>query len=205
MQWIEEDIIEPLMQMEIKGVTDIVDTLLYYVQAVDPTSAAALSIIVLQQAATTKQMEEACHQLLNYVATHPNTTEQFMANEEYNNGAILTLSTIIRCVVASASEAELAALFYNTCKAVPLCVTLEEMGHPQPSTPLITDNNTAHGLATGAMASKRSNAVDVHFYWPKCQDAQKQFNIKWKQGTVNRADYHSKHHHPSVHQHCHSA
>eukprot|EP00957_Ditylum_brightwellii_P191540 14583630-Ditylum_brightwellii.AAC.1 len=34
-------------------------------------------------------------------------------NKEYNNGAILTLSTIIRHVVASASEAELVALFYN--------------------------------------------------------------------------------------------
>eukprot|EP00957_Ditylum_brightwellii_P007908 598746-Ditylum_brightwellii.AAC.1 len=38
-------------------------------------------------------------------------------NEYFNNGAILTLSTIIRHVVASASEAELAALFYNVREA----------------------------------------------------------------------------------------
>lgn len=31
----------------------------------------------------------------------------------YNNGAILTLSTIIKHLVSSAFEAELAALFYN--------------------------------------------------------------------------------------------
>eukprot|EP00957_Ditylum_brightwellii_P019900 1501184-Ditylum_brightwellii.AAC.1 len=55
-------------------------------------------------------------------------------DEEFNNGAILTLFTIIRHVVASASETDLAALFYNAREAVPLCVTLEEMGHKQPAT-----------------------------------------------------------------------
>eukprot|EP00957_Ditylum_brightwellii_P069035 5240679-Ditylum_brightwellii.AAC.1 len=57
----------------------------------------------------------------------------YLANnidEEYNNGAILTLSTIIRYAVASASDAELVVLFYNGYEAVPLFVTLEEMGHP---------------------------------------------------------------------------
>eukprot|EP00957_Ditylum_brightwellii_P180452 13745850-Ditylum_brightwellii.AAC.1 len=41
-------------------------------------------------------------------------------DKEFNNSAILTLSTIIRHVVASTSEAELAALFYNAREAVPL-------------------------------------------------------------------------------------
>eukprot|EP00957_Ditylum_brightwellii_P170046 12943353-Ditylum_brightwellii.AAC.1 len=61
----------------------------------------------------------------------------YLSNKDdkaFNNGAILTLSTIIRHVVASASEAKLAALFYNARKAVPLRVTLEEMGHKQPAT-----------------------------------------------------------------------
>ena len=34
-------------------------------------------------------------------------------NETFINGVILNLSTIIKYVVASASEAEIAALFYN--------------------------------------------------------------------------------------------
>eukprot|EP00957_Ditylum_brightwellii_P188148 14323719-Ditylum_brightwellii.AAC.1 len=75
-------------------------------------------------------------------------------NEDLNNGAILTLSTIICHVVASASEAELAALFYNAREVVPLRIMLEEMGHPQPKKPLITDNNTAHGLTQGTMIPK---------------------------------------------------
>eukprot|EP00957_Ditylum_brightwellii_P059548 4521643-Ditylum_brightwellii.AAC.1 len=58
--------------MDIKWVQDIVGTLLYYAHAVDLTLAAALSTIASQQANATTKMEEACHQLLDYVATHPN-------------------------------------------------------------------------------------------------------------------------------------
>eukprot|EP00957_Ditylum_brightwellii_P138921 10589348-Ditylum_brightwellii.AAC.1 len=76
--------------------------------------------------------------------------------KEYNNGAILTLSTIIKHVVASTSKAEIAVLFYNARDAVPLQVTLEEMGHKQPVTPIVTDNNTVHRLTKGTMIAKRS-------------------------------------------------
>ena len=55
-------------------------------------------------------------------------------DEEFRNGAVLTLSSIIKHIVASTSDAELAAMFYNLREAIPLRVTLEEMGHPQPAT-----------------------------------------------------------------------
>eukprot|EP00957_Ditylum_brightwellii_P083931 6379483-Ditylum_brightwellii.AAC.1 len=71
-QWVEKDLTEPLKQMEIKRIQDIVGTLLYYSRAVDLTLAAALSAIASQQAMATKQMEETCQQLLDYVSTHPN-------------------------------------------------------------------------------------------------------------------------------------
>ena len=38
------------------------------------------------------------------------------SDQDYDNGAILTISKIIKHVMTSASEAEVAALFYN-CKA----------------------------------------------------------------------------------------
>eukprot|EP00957_Ditylum_brightwellii_P079939 6079876-Ditylum_brightwellii.AAC.1 len=79
MQWLEEDLTEPLKQMEIKRIQDIVGTLLYYACVVDPTLAAALSTIAPQQATATKQTEEVCHQLLDYVASHPNTAVCFVA------------------------------------------------------------------------------------------------------------------------------
>eukprot|EP00957_Ditylum_brightwellii_P110822 8452442-Ditylum_brightwellii.AAC.1 len=71
-EWVKEDLTEPLKQMEIKCIQYIVGTLLYYSRAVDPILAAALSTIALQQAMVTKQTEETCHQLLDYVSTHPN-------------------------------------------------------------------------------------------------------------------------------------
>eukprot|EP00957_Ditylum_brightwellii_P173780 13230198-Ditylum_brightwellii.AAC.1 len=74
------------------------------------------------------------------------------------------------------------------------------MGHPQPATPLITDNNTTHGLTTGEMLPKRSKAMDMRFQWLCCRAAQTQFNIKWRRGKYNKADYASKHHPPTVHQ-----
>ena len=48
-------------------------------------------------------------------------------DEHFNNGAIVTLSSVIKHVMSSASEAELAALFYN-CKAAVLLLCDAE-GH----------------------------------------------------------------------------
>eukprot|EP00957_Ditylum_brightwellii_P102507 7812282-Ditylum_brightwellii.AAC.1 len=66
--------------MEIKRVQDIVSTLLYYLWAVHPTFATALSTIASQQASATKKMEEAYNHLLDYVAMHLNAAVQFMAS-----------------------------------------------------------------------------------------------------------------------------
>ena len=60
------------------------------------------------------------------------------SDRDYENGAILTISKIIKHVITSASEAEVAALFYNCKAAIPLRISLEEMGHPQPKTPAVT-------------------------------------------------------------------
>jgi hypothetical protein len=56
-----------------------------------------------------------------------------------NNGAILNLAHVIKNVMASATEAELAALFINAREAVYIRIILEELGHKQPPTPLQTD------------------------------------------------------------------
>ena len=63
------------------------------------------------------------------------------------NGAILHLATIMKTVLSSAAEVEFGALFHNTKEATPLHTTLEELGHPQPPTPILVDNSTAVGLA----------------------------------------------------------
>ena len=110
------------------------------------------------------------------------------------NGAVLTLSKTIKHVMTSASEAEVAALCYN-CKAVqPLSIALEEMRHPQPKTPVITDNKTAEGLSNKTMVPNKAKTYDMRFNWLKCRQAQEQFNFIWRPGKENKADYHSKFH-----------
>jgi hypothetical protein len=71
-QRVKVDTTQPLTPREIIHVQDIVGTLLYYARAVDPTLLAALSAIAACQSNSTRAVADACHQLLNYVATHPN-------------------------------------------------------------------------------------------------------------------------------------
>ena len=63
-----------------------------------------------------------------------------------NNGAILNIAQLIKAVMSSAAEAKLGALYINACKAVPQRQLLIEMSHPQPRTPMQTDNTTAVGV-----------------------------------------------------------
>ncbi len=72
-QRVEVDTTQPLTLKKIKRVQDIVGTfLLYFGQAVDPTLLAALSAIAARQSNGTWAVADACHQLLDYIATHPN-------------------------------------------------------------------------------------------------------------------------------------
>ena len=89
-------------------------------------------------------------------------------NEDFNNRAVLTLSSIIKHVMSSASEAELADFYYRCKQAAPICVTLAEMGHPQPDpTPITINNITAQGLTMGAMTPKASKSNNQRFNWLK--------------------------------------
>jgi len=82
-----------------------------------------------------------------------------------NNGAVLKISQIIKAVMSLAAEAELGALFINAKTAVSMRQTLEEMGHPQPRTPIQTDNSTAHTLLTSRILPKALKAMDMRFNW----------------------------------------
>ena len=115
-------------------------------------------------------------------------------DEIFNNGSVMTLSKIIKHVLASASEAETAALFYNCKAAIPLRLTLEEMGHPQPKIPVTSYNTTALGIIKKTMIPKSAKSYYIRFNFLKCRQAQNQFNILWRKGTSNRADYHTKNH-----------
>jgi hypothetical protein len=98
----------------------------------------------------------------------------FMASNKkipQNNGAVLNISQIIRTVMSSAAEAELGALFINAKAAVSMQQTFEELGHPQPRTPIQTDNSTALALLTSKILPKALKAMDIRFHWLRCRKA----------------------------------
>ena len=115
------------------------------------------------------------------------------------NGPMLILAKVIKNVMASATEAELAALFMNAQEAVAIRNCLRAMGFTQPATPLKTDNNTANGIINNTMKQKRSKTIDVRFYWLRDRAEQGQFCIYWDAGKNNLADYFTKHHPPMHH------
>ena len=56
-------------------------------------------------------------------------------------------------------------MFHNAKAATPTQVTLEELGHKQPPTPLQTDNTTALGISNKTSKHQQSKAMDVRFFW----------------------------------------
>ena len=120
-------------------------------------------------------------------------------NKELINGPVAVNAKIIKNVMSSASEAEIGALYMNAKDAVPMRTTLAEMNHPQPPTPIRTDNSTANGIVNSTIRQNRSKAIDMRFYWLRDRVNQKQFHIHWAPGAINLADFFTKHHSPQRH------
>ena len=112
----------------------------------------------------------------------------------HNNGAVLNIAHIIKHVMTSATEAELAALYIMAREAVYIRIILEELGHKQPPTPLQTDNAMAEAVVNGKVQPKRTKAMNMRFHWLRDQECQEQFRIYWRPGKLNYADYWTKHH-----------
>ena len=109
------------------------------------------------------------------------------------NGAIFIMCGILKCVVASAAEAEIAALFINAKEGKIIRMTLEEMGHKQPPTPMHCDNITATGIANDTVKKQRSRSMEMRFFWITDQVKICNFDVQWHPGQENRADYYTKH------------
>ena len=126
----------------------------------------------------------------------------FLSNDDpipSANGPILSTSTVMRSVYASAGEAETAALYNCARDMVPLRNALEEMGWKQPRSPIQVDNSTAAGFANNTIIIKRMRAIEMRFNWLKDREAQGQFRIFWDKGTRNNADYNTKRHPKEYH------
>eukprot|EP01082_Thalassiosira_pseudonana_P007081 g6239.t1 g6239 contig22:46288-46911(+) len=107
------------------------------------------------------------------------------ANIPQNNGAILNIAHIIKHVMSSTTEAELAGLYIMSREAVYIRIILSEMGHKQPPTPIQTDNAMADGVINGKVQPKRTKAIDMRFHWLRDRECKKQFRFYWRPGKLN--------------------
>lgn len=108
------------------------------------------------------------------------------------NGAILAVSCIIPTVCSAVSEAEYAACFINAQHGVWLRTILQALGYKQPVTQLLCDNRCAVGIANDNIKVKRSKAIDMRYHWVRDRIRQGIFNVYWRKGTDNLADFFTK-------------
>jgi hypothetical protein len=115
------------------------------------------------------------------------------------NGGLLIRSSILDVVVSSAFEADLGGLFENMRDATALRNIPTDMGYPQTASPMQTDNKCADGIVHDTVKSKRSKAFDMRYHWVRDRVRQEQFDVYWREGGHNLADYFTKDHPASHH------
>jgi len=128
-----------------------------------------------------------------HLSDHPSVTKHPKLN-----GAILVECKTLRHVVSSAAEAETGGVFHNAQVAIPIHTILKALHHPQPPTPLKTDNSTANGFIHDNIHQKRSKSWDMNYHWLRDRNTQQQFKFFWDKGSNNNGDYYTKKH-PTKH------
>ena len=81
------------------------------------------------------------------------------------NGAVITISQMIKAIMSSAAEAELGSIFVNCQEVIPAHQELEIKAHNQPPTPMQTHNSTALVVVTNNIARKRLKTMDMKIHW----------------------------------------
>mmetsp|Transcript_37336 Transcript_37336/g.52710 ORF Transcript_37336/g.52710 Transcript_37336/m.52710 type:complete len:137 (+) Transcript_37336:642-1052(+) len=131
----------------------------------------AIGTIATQQAKPTRKTMQAITQLLStpkgqsrpasffYMSNKLKVTDTAPSPNDpapMHNGAISIASNIMQEILSSTIEAELAALYHNDKDACLMRIAAKEMGHPQPPTPIVTDNTTAAGISNNNIRQKQS-------------------------------------------------
>jgi hypothetical protein len=91
------------------------------------------------------------------------------------NGAALSIAQIIKFIMASDAESELAALFVMAREMIPHRQILISMGWPQPKSPIQTDYSTAAGVTNETIIPPWAKMMDMRFWWLHCCASQDQF------------------------------
>jgi hypothetical protein len=177
-----------------------------------------LNDIATEQTKATEKTQAATNQMLDYLATNPDATIWYHASDMilhiHSDASYLSVSnarnrlggllflgnkspeqhTLHGSNLNVAAESKVGACFHNAQSGAPLRVTLTELGHTQPPTPLRTDNSTAFGIVNKSIKQKRSKTMDMRYHWLTNRVRQKQVDVYWRPGRENLGNYHTKHH-----------
>jgi hypothetical protein len=96
----------------------------------------------------------------------------------------------ICCRVRSRSQTQ--RVISQLPKGIIFRLTLTEMGHLQPKTPVHCNNTTAVGMANNSMKRQWSRSMKMRFFWVGDKIAQDMYDVSWPPGMENKADYQSK-------------
>jgi len=66
---------------------------------------------------------------------------------------------------------------YKTKEGIIFRLTLEELGHPQPRTPVHCDNATTAGIANNTVKRQRSRSMEMRYCWVGDKEAQDIYKI----------------------------
>ena len=86
---------------------------------------------------------------------------QTALNQGPLNGAIHIVSSILKNVMASATEAKVGALFHNAQDACMIRNALDFPGCKQPATPIQTNDSSAEGIINNTVKQTKSKAIDL--------------------------------------------
>eukprot|EP00957_Ditylum_brightwellii_P049416 3749330-Ditylum_brightwellii.AAC.1 len=182
-----------------RRVQQVVGTLLFYSRQNNGTASTAQAVAMLLDYAATNPDAKVRFRCSNMIL-HIHSDASYLSEKNAQSRAagyfylgeekvdkiykpVLVLAKILKCIMASAAGTECHGLYENGTEAIPLRLTLEEMGHAQAATPIATDNSTAEGIMNANVLKKRSKAVDMRFYWMQDRIRQGQFYAYWESGT----------------------
>ena len=100
------------------------------------------------------------------------------------NGTIHTVCSIIKHVAATEVEVQLGVSFNKARILKRICLTLIELGYPQPPTPLHNDNSIASGIVTNTVKRQISQAMYICYFLLLDQVDQCIFALQWDSTVV---------------------
>lgn len=113
-------------------------------------------------------------------------------DDEWVNAPIEVICSVQSNVCGSTVEAEYVALYDVGTRLIYLKQLIEGMGYVQGTIEIECDNQGAVGIATLVKNNRKMRHIAMRYHWTREQVIEKIFDIVWRAGKGNKADYATK-------------